>query len=182
MGLQQSQFAARLYSACVPSRSNASGAEFSVAMEEARVVGAKILLGDQPVDITLNRLAEAIRATGIKGFWNAELGTPEALKNLELDSSKDSIAVAVEAMKQRDTVDQLTSQMKSQLPLVYRVMIDERDEYMSRQLSQYLARTPGAKTACAVVGIAHLAGIERLLMEDGCKLASEKSWLASVFS
>ena len=37
-----------------------AGGEFKAAVEEGRKVGARILLGDRDVDITLQHLAEAI--------------------------------------------------------------------------------------------------------------------------
>ena len=37
-----------------------TGAEFKVAVEEARRLGIQVLLGDRDVDITLQRLSNAI--------------------------------------------------------------------------------------------------------------------------
>ena len=37
-----------------------AGGEFKAAVEEARAVGAKVLLGDRDVDVTLSRLAAAL--------------------------------------------------------------------------------------------------------------------------
>ena len=40
-----------------------AGGEFQAAVDEGMKIGAKILLGDQDVDITLQRLAAAISST-----------------------------------------------------------------------------------------------------------------------
>lgn len=52
----------------------------------------------------------------------------------------------------------LMTSLKEELPAVYRAMIQERDEYMAKQLQQ-----SSSKKIVGVVGIGHMDGIERYL-------------------
>jgi len=72
----------------------------------------------------------------------------------------------VEALKERRNVRNIMASLKSSLPEVYQALIGERDVYMSNSI----LKANGQKTV-AVVGMAHMDGIERTLAENGFKLA-----------
>merc|ERR1711871_1580199 len=73
-------------------------------------------------------------------------------------SNADQIRDVVELIKQRDTVRELTTQLRREAPLVYDAMIGERDRYTAQSLLQ----TTAAVTV-GVVGMAHMDGIETQL-------------------
>ena len=52
----------------------------------------------------------------------------------------------------------MMASLETELPAVYKAMIQERDEYMANSL-----RASPSKKIVAVVGIGHLDGIERYL-------------------
>ena len=66
-------------------------------------------------------------------------------------------------LQQRDTVRTLTSTIRQELPPLYSALIAERDAYMGRAL---LSRTD-MRSGVAVVGLAHVDGIERNLVSAG---------------
>eukprot|EP00953_Heterococcus_sp_UTEX-ZZ885_P024627 13459-Heterococcus_DN1.PRE.2 len=156
-----------------------SGKEFRVAIAEAQAVNAKILLGDRPVQKTLDALAAAIRATGYRKLISADLDAVQ-LQAAGLDPSSSlqmdraGISSMMETLKTREKVRSLMTGIKSELPLLYNAMVRERDQYMATSLGGYL-QTTGNKCAVGVVGIAHMDGIEEFLQQDfGYKLVNPR--------
>ena len=78
---------------------------------------------------------------------------------------KDTLASMVETLKARENVDLLMSKLQTSAPLIYGAMVSERDEYMAKGIDG----ESGSKRMVAVVGVAHMSGIERGLMEMGWK-------------
>jgi pheromone shutdown protein TraB len=75
------------------------------------------------------------------------------------------ITAFVESMKTRDNVRQIMGQLKEVAPQVVQVMLTERDAYMSaglNTLNEY-------HSIVAVMGIAHVDGVERNLTNEGWK-------------
>lgn len=111
-----------------------SGQEFLVAMEEAKAVGANILLGDRNVQVTLRRLSEALSQSDLVKIREMESPTRSpaakelAARGLDVGVGADAkdIAVAVEALKDRASVRKLMGALKQELPAVYQAMIAER--------------------------------------------------------
>ncbi len=111
-----------------------SGQEFLVAMEEARAVGATILLGDRNVQVTLRRLSEALSQSDLLKIREMESPTRSpaakelAARGLDVGMGADAkdIAVAVEALKDRASVRKLMGALRQELPAVYEAMIAER--------------------------------------------------------
>jgi pheromone shutdown protein TraB len=68
----------------------------------------------------------------------------------------------VEALKERSTIRQLMASLQTSLPEVYQALVAERDVYMASNLLK-----SGGKSSVAVVGMAHMDGIERVLGENG---------------
>jgi pheromone shutdown protein TraB len=156
-----------------------SGKEFRVAIAEAQAVNAKILLGDRPVQKTLDSLAAAVRATGYRKLISADLDAAQ-LQAAGLDPSSSlqmdraGISSMMETLKTREKVRSLMTGIKSELPLLYNAMVRERDQYMATSLGGYL-QTTGNKRAVGVVGIAHMDGIEEFLQQDfGYKLVNSR--------
>lgn len=146
-----------------------SGQEFIVAIEEGRRVGADLLLGDQNVQVTLRRLSDALSKSELVKVREMESPTRSpAARELEARgikmgrNDKADLAVAVEVLKERASVRALMGTLKSELPEVYKAMIEERDAYMSASLLGCKS-----KVIVGVVGIGHLDGIERNLGREG---------------
>ena len=144
-----------------------------VAVEEARKLDADILLGDRNVKVTLNRLADAMSRTDLNKLLvigdenelkmalekgNTGLSEKEIANFNPSDIS--SLATSIEKIKDRETIRVLMGGLSNSAPLVYNAMIKERDEYMANNLLM-----SDFNSIVAVVGMAHMDGIERTLME-----------------
>ena len=71
------------------------------------------------------------------------------------------------ALKQRDNVRALAAYLKESVPPFYDALIAERDAYMAASL---LGCADGARVV-AVVGLAHVDGIEAALLAQGAPSA-----------
>eukprot|EP01137_Pigoraptor_chileana_P004470 Opistho-2@46162 len=149
------------------------GMEFKVAMGEAAALKAKLILGDIPIDKTLSDVSSAFQAAA-KGFSPASIpamakrlmstGIPPIVKhilslpaNASAEDIKTHMLMTAEIMKNREKVRQLRVFMDEMLPtLAMSAILHKRDEHMSKVL--HLIEE---KRAVAVVGFAHLDGIEK---------------------
>lgn len=147
-----------------------SGGEFRAAIEEGRKCGATILLGDRDVDVTLQRLAAAFQNTSAESVERL-VDRVETLNRASsgMDDSallqRDTLALYVERIKQRGALDSLLQAVREEAPAVYAALIGERDLFLADSIDG--AR---ADALVAVVGIAHMSGIERALGERGFTL------------
>ncbi|WP_292465734.1 TraB/GumN family protein [Methanolobus sp.] len=129
------------------------GAEMISAIEAAEASGAQVLLIDRNVQVTLQR------------FWN-EMGFIEKIKMmggllaavLGIGGTKD---IDMDTITNQDIVSVLVEEFRVSSPNAVKVLIDERDAYMARNLLR--AAGTGGKKIVAVVGAGHRAGIQRYL-------------------
>jgi len=129
------------------------GAEMIGAIEAAEASGAQVLLIDRNVQVTLQR------------FWN-EMGFIEKIKMmggllaavLGIGGTKD---IDMDTITNQDIVSVLVEEFRVSSPNAVKVLIDERDAYMARNLLR--AAGSGGKKIVAVVGAGHRAGIQRYL-------------------
>ncbi|XP_010908929.1 uncharacterized protein [Elaeis guineensis] len=128
------------------------GSEFRVAFEEAMSYGAKVILGDRPVHITLRRtwgkmtLWHRIKFLYYILFQAIFLPSPEDLNKM---------------LKEMDDIDMLTlviQEMSKAFPTMMETLVHERDMYMSSTLLK-VAREHSS--VVAVVGKGHLSGIKK---------------------
>ncbi|CDP11805.1 unnamed protein product [Coffea canephora] len=128
------------------------GAEFRVAYEEAMKYGAKVILGDRPVQITLRRtwakmpLWHKTKLLSSLLFQAVSLPSPEDLSRM---------------LKEMDDVDMLTlviQEMSKQFPTLMETLVHERDKYMSSSLLKLASEH---NSVVAVVGKGHLPGIKK---------------------
>ncbi|CAM9129561.1 unnamed protein product [Choristocarpus tenellus] len=141
-----------------------SGQEFTVAIREAKVLRAKILLGDRDVNVTLRRLTEALRVTDMNRLGEMQIPELESSMQGITTGEADKINSAVEIIKQRQTMRKLSALLQEGAPEVYNAMLGERDVYMANSLIN-----SGGKRTVGVVGLAHLDGIEKNLIKNGWK-------------
>ncbi|MBP1909563.1 TraB/GumN family protein [Methanolobus bombayensis] len=129
------------------------GAEMISAIEAAEASGAQILLIDRDVQVTLQR------------FWS-KMGFIEKLKMLGglvaavlgIGGTQD---IDMDNITNQDMVSMLVEEFRDTSPNAVKVLIDERDAYMSNNLVK--AAMGGNKKIVAVVGAGHRAGIQRYL-------------------
>ena len=154
-----------------------------MATREGLAQGAKIVLGDQDVEVTLRRLTQALAKTDLKKLLASDSELEEQMKGLMPSTSassamvegggggnsstagmsKEDFTIFVETVKAKENVKLLMDNLKAIAPEIYQAMVGERDAYMANGLNQ-LNSYP---TTVAVMGIAHVDGVERNLRDMG---------------
>eukprot|EP00268_Persea_americana_P017869 TRINITY_DN18714_c0_g1_i6.p1 TRINITY_DN18714_c0_g1~~TRINITY_DN18714_c0_g1_i6.p1 ORF type:complete len:428 (+),score=67.16 TRINITY_DN18714_c0_g1_i6:85-1368(+) len=128
------------------------GSEFRVAFEEAMSYGAKVILGDRPVQITL------LRTWGKMSLWHkAKFLFYILFQAIFLPSPEDLNKM----LKEMDDVDMLTlviQEMSREFPTLMETLLYERDLYMSSTLLKVASEH---SSVVAVVGKGHLQGIKK---------------------
>jgi len=144
------------------------GQEFVVAVKEGQNVGADIVLGDQDMGVTMQRLAQAAQLTDYSKLDNPNSQFGQSMKELAPESSenyKTQLSGFVENLKTRENVSKIMNELREQAPYMVNAMLDERDAYMAAGLDILTDK----EVVCAVLGIAHLDGVERNLQAKGWK-------------
>ena len=126
------------------------GAELAAAAQTAEEKGMEVELVDRNIRTTLLRVW---RKTGL---WNKLKVMASLFASLFEKQELDEAELA--KLRESDTLSSMLEEMGKLLPSVKRILVDERDTYMAYNIRN----APGEKVL-AVVGAAHLPGIERLL-------------------
>ena len=124
------------------------GEEMIRAMEAADSVGAQTHLADRDIRITLSRTWR------LMGLWTKIKLLAQLVTSMgEVDSVKEE---DIEKMKDKDVLETLLSEIGETLPELRRILIDERDQYLTEKI-----RSAPGKRIVAVVGAGHVPGIKR---------------------
>jgi pheromone shutdown-related protein TraB len=122
------------------------GEEILQAIRSAEAAGASVYLADRDIRITLSRTWR------LMGFWKKTKLLTEVLSSVwEVEEITQE---QIEEMKKKDVLDALLSEIGEVLPEVRRILIDERDQYLSYKIRH----APGNRIV-AVVGAGHVPGI-----------------------
>ena len=122
------------------------GEEILQAIRSAEAAGAVVHLADRDIRITLSRTWR------LMGFWKKTKLLTEILSSVwEVEEITQE---QIEEMKKKDVLDALLSEIGEVLPEVRRILIDERDQYLSYKIRH----APGNRVV-AVVGAGHVPGI-----------------------
>ena len=149
-----------------------AGEEFIVAIRQGQKVGATIVLGDRDVEVTLQRLTQALAKTNFATLLQPDselektmntIMPSQPIPNSENEKFKEEMTVYVETMKAKENVKLLMTQLKRAAPELYEALVAERDAYMANGLDK-LDVFP---TIVAVMGIAHVDGVESTLKSRG---------------
>ncbi|KAG0580899.1 hypothetical protein KC19_4G208900 [Ceratodon purpureus] len=139
------------------------GKEMKVAIEEGKKVGAKIVLGDQDIDITMKHFGEQMSMSDALQFFSRPMPSNIAQKmgaaNSRSQAGNANPAEMFEQMRDRKIVRELNEVMERDAPAFTRVLLGERNEAMTKALRNLSGKVVG------VVGLAHLDGIEQLWRE-----------------
>jgi pheromone shutdown-related protein TraB len=129
------------------------GAEMLEGIDLAEKTGAKLVLADRNIEITLKRV------WGYLGFWNKVKLFMQVTLGLfaheEIDTSM------IESLKKQDQLEAVMAEFAGKFPEIKKRLIDERDIY----LAQEIRGAPG-RTVVAVVGAGHVPGITRQIQEE----------------
>lgn len=138
------------------------------------------MLGDRDVEVTLQRVAEALSKTDLNELLKPDSELEQSLKELvpnniaattdgDLTDAqyRQEFSDFVETVKQKDKVRKIMSQLKRVAPEIHNALLAERDAYMAAGLNGL----DEIESIVAVVGIAHVDGIEQILTMNGWKPA-----------
>jgi len=129
------------------------GSEMLRAVELAEEMGAKTVLADRDVGITLRR------TWGRLGFW----GGMKLLVTLLMEGMAPAEELGedeIERLKTADVLEEAMQEFARALPTVRETLIDERDKYLATKIS-----TAEGEKVVAVVGAGHVPGITKYLKE-----------------
>ncbi len=129
------------------------GQEMINAVAAAENIQADIIPADREIQTTLSRVWRSM------GFW-------EKIKLMgqlvfSLGSSKDITEEDIEQMKQEDILQTLLADVKKSHPIMEKILIDERDQF----LAEKIRHAPGRKIV-AVVGAGHVPGIKKYMAAE----------------
>ncbi len=136
------------------------GAELLAAAQVAKQFDIPVSLCDRDIRVTLRR---AWKSTSFfkKGYLLTSL-IAGLFDSEEIDEKK------LEELKQQDVLTELMAEMGESLPDMKRVLIDERDIYLSEKIKS----TPG-NNLVAVVGAGHVNGILACFHENKSHLMAD---------
>lgn len=126
------------------------GDEMIAAMNAAEDSNIRCTLVDRPIQITLKR------AWGKNSFW----GKCKLFATLLASAfSKEEIEPEeIEKLKQRNEMDSMMNELAEYMPVIKKVLIDERDQYLASKIWE----SEGSNVV-AVLGAGHLPGVQAYL-------------------
>jgi hypothetical protein len=161
-----------------------AGEEFVVTIKEAQKIGSAIILGDRDVEVTLRRVTEGLAKTDLNALLNPDGELEQSMRELVPSQTasrngggdlndpqfRDEFSTFVESIKTKENVRKIMGQLQRTAPALYEALVTERDAYMAaglNGLNQF-------DTIVAVMGIAHVDGVESNLSANGWKLVNLK--------
>jgi pheromone shutdown protein TraB len=148
----------RMYARITQELGLAPGGEFRAAYKEAQQIpNCQLILGDMPIKLTLSRGFNSLP-------WYRKLKLGFMLLFTDFNLTQEDI----EALKKTDILEMLTKEFGDQFPEFKRVLIDERDMYLTSSLRDAYKPIPdGLVTSgfspaivVGVVGLGHIKGIQ----------------------
>ncbi len=129
------------------------GAELLEGVRAAQDAGARLVLADRDIQITLKR------AWGSFGWRERFKVLYQLIGSLfALDEIDES---AIEELKRQEKLSDVLSLLAEELPMLKQTLIDERDVYLAQKI-----REAGGQRLVAVVGAGHVQGVLRALQEE----------------
>ena len=123
------------------------GQEMIEAIRAGEAAGSKIYPADRDIRVTLSRVWHNM------GLWQKIKLLFQLI--MSLGEVGDITEKDIEKMKQEDVLETLLAEVGKSLPVLKKILIDERDMY----LAQKIKSAPGRKIV-AVVGAGHVKGIK----------------------
>jgi pheromone shutdown-related protein TraB len=129
------------------------GAEMLEGVTLAEKTGARLILADRDVNITLKRIWSSL------SIWSKlKLLTHLAMSIMfQGDVNKEDI----EKLKDKDQLQLVMDEFSRSFPQVQKTLVDERDQFLAHRIS-----TSAGQKVLAVVGAAHVPGIKKYLDKD----------------
>ncbi|MHA1475134.1 MAG: TraB/GumN family protein [Promethearchaeota archaeon] len=136
------------------------GMEMISAINAVRQQKIPIKLIDQPIMITFQRLNELKDSAQMEQTEFLNL-----LKENPIDTNDSEIYELIEEFKKPGFIKKLIKEFKETYPNLYKILIDERNEYMVDQILEYMQKNPSHRVLI-IVGAGHLEELMRLTEEN----------------
>ncbi|KAI8030636.1 TraB domain-containing protein [Camellia lanceoleosa] len=133
------------------------GDEFRAARKASEEVGAQVVLGDRPIEITLERAWNSLK-------WNEKLSLVFSVVR-GITSSADMSRNNLKESSTDDSTFQLYEQLSFSYPSLLQPLLHERDTYLAWSLKRSKAVNNG-KRVVGVIGKGHLNGVIYALISD----------------
>eukprot|EP00262_Sarcandra_glabra_P004715 TRINITY_DN15936_c0_g1_i1.p1 TRINITY_DN15936_c0_g1~~TRINITY_DN15936_c0_g1_i1.p1 ORF type:complete len:370 (+),score=52.27 TRINITY_DN15936_c0_g1_i1:86-1195(+) len=134
------------------------GDEFRAAWKASEEVGAQIVLGDRPIEITLGRAWSSLK-------WNEKLNLVVSILR---GISSQSVEMPGSNLKDQETDGspfELYKQISVSYPSLMQPLMHERDTYIAWSLKRSKA-VNNSKTVVGVIGKGHMNGVIYALVSD----------------
>ena len=132
------------------------GGEFAAALDECDTRGIPCIYGDQEASVTLAKLKAQISLPKLLAIMARAPDLSAEQREVLLNMNSSSPEELVERLKTRAFVESSVKAMRSVSPDLAAILLDERDVI----LCEAIRKAPGPRIV-AVVGMAHMDGIER---------------------
>ena len=136
------------------------GAEMKTALLWAQKNKKEVALIDQPIQITLKKFSQNLRWREkfrfVGDFFMGLFAGKKQLKKWNIST------VDLRKVPTQELIHEMMQQMKLRYPSIYKVLVEERNKYMVKQLVKLLREKQGKKIV-AVIGAGHKKGMEELL-------------------
>ncbi|MBI2666740.1 TraB/GumN family protein, partial [Candidatus Woesearchaeota archaeon] len=136
------------------------GAEMKTALLWAKKNKKEVALIDQPIQITLKKFSQNLgwkeKFRFVGDFFLGIFAGKKQLKKWNISS------IDLRKVPTQELIHEMMHQMKSRYPSLYKVLVEERNRYMVKQLVKLLREKQGKKIV-AVIGAGHKKGMEELL-------------------
>ncbi|XP_074319641.1 uncharacterized protein LOC141656592 isoform X2 [Silene latifolia] len=133
------------------------GDEFRVARIVSEEIGAQLVLGDRPIEITLERAWKSLK-------WTEKMSLVSSVIR-GITSSSDTSRDNVKKSDSADNPYQLYEKLSCSYPSLLQPLIHERDTYLAWSLKRSKA-VNNCKTVVGVIGKGHLNGVIFALVSD----------------
>ncbi len=131
------------------------GDEMLAAIRVAGKMNIPTSMVDRPVQTTLRRAWAKNGFMGKMGLLASLFGG--AFSNEEIDESE------IEALKEKNEMDSMMTELSKEMPVIKEVLIDERDKYLASKIWE-----SSGNNIVAVLGAGHLNGVEAHLNQIAC--------------
>ncbi|XP_038685549.1 uncharacterized protein LOC119985345 isoform X2 [Tripterygium wilfordii] len=133
------------------------GDEFRAARKASEEIGAQLVLGDRPIEITLERAWKSLK-------WTEKFSLVTSVVRGITSSSAVSRS-SVKASSKDDSTFQLYEQLSFSFPSLLQPLIHERDTFLAWSLKRSKA-VNNCKRVVGVIGKSHMNGVIYALMSD----------------
>ncbi|KAI9112099.1 hypothetical protein K1719_016995 [Acacia pycnantha] len=135
------------------------GDEFRAARKASEEVGAQIVLGDRPIEITLQRAWRALK-------WTEKLSlVVSVVRGITSSSSISANNLEEEPSSDDEGTFQLYEQLSFSYPSLLQPLLHERDTYLAWSLKRSKA-VKNCKKVVGVIGKGHMNGVVYALISD----------------